>query len=107
MFKAQRLFGTVGAIALIGSLWFARFGWGVKIESRDPIKVWQAVIVIGWLLVPPIYFWIEYFWLYKKSTAPGKPDLETFKYGQDVSSKIWIAATSALLALYFWKDFRG
>ena len=107
MYAVQRIFGVLAALALIGSLWFAQYGWGEKLEAGNPIKVCQAAIVVAWLLGPPIYFWFEYFYLYKNSTAANKPDLETFKYGQDVSSKIWIATTSALLALYFWKDFRG
>jgi hypothetical protein len=28
------------------------------------------------------------------------------EYGQAVSSKIWIAATSALALLYFWQDIK-
>ena len=103
----QRIFGYCAAVALIGSLWFAQCGWGEKLDSGDPVKRWQAAIIIGWLLIPPIYFWFEYFWIYKSVPEATRPDLESFKYGQDVSSKIWIATTSALLALYFWKDFRN
>ena len=61
----------------------------------------------GWLLLPPVYFWYEYFYVYGRTrNAAARADLESFKYGQDVASKIWIAVVSALLALYFGKDFR-
>jgi hypothetical protein len=51
---------------------------------------------------------MEYFWLYKHLIpAASRRCFEEFKYGQDVSSKIWIAATSALGLLYFWKDLKG
>jgi hypothetical protein len=61
----------------------------------------------GLARAPPLYFWMEYFWLYKPTfAAAAASDLELFKYGQDVLSKIWIAVTSALALLYFWKDFK-
>ena len=37
--------------------------------------------------------------------AQPPPDIDLFKYGQDVSSKIWLAVSTVLLALYFGKDF--
>jgi hypothetical protein len=107
MATIQFIFGCVAVVALVVSLWIARYGWGKKLSDGDSIKVWQAAIVAGWLVLPPLYFWMEYFWLYKPTlAAAAASDLELFKYGQDVSSKIWIAVTSALALLYFWKDLK-
>jgi hypothetical protein len=36
-----------------------------------------------------------------------KEDLEHLKYGQDVSSKIWLALVTALFGIYFGKDIPG
>ena len=49
-----------------------------------------------WAIGPPIWFWREYFYLYR---AEGEPDtLELFKYGQDVSKAIWAGVLAALIA---------
>jgi len=99
-------------ILLVISLILIPFGWGVSIADAvtHRVKILQVVVVGFWTLVPPIWFWFEYFWVRPRLPSPppaGKgPTFEEFKYGQDVSSKLWIAATSALLILYFWKDLR-
>ena len=55
-------------------------------------------IAIGcWAVVPPIWFWFEYFFVYRWY---GKPDtLELFKYGQDVAKAIWAGVLVGLIAL--------
>jgi len=107
----QRITGTMAVLALIGSLWVGYAGWGVPVPKDGPwpcIKIWQAGIVVGWIILPPLYFWCEYFLIYKppEKGNPPKPDFESFKYTQDISSKIWLAVSSALLALYFLKDLK-
>lgn len=47
-----------------------------------------------WMLLPPLWFWVEYFYIFKPHAVPGVFD--QFKYGQDISAKIW-AATVALI----------
>jgi len=102
--------GALATLGLIGSLIVAGYGWDTPVPKEGPwprIKILEAIIVVGWLLLPPVYFWYEYFYVYGRTrNAAARADLESFKYGQDVASKIWIAVVSALLALYFGKDFR-
>jgi hypothetical protein len=105
-------FGWISAAALIYSLWIGYCGWGAQIhtgETWPAIKIQQAVIIIVWTLLPPIYFWAEFYAIYKpklKDKTKTPDDFDLFKYGQDVSAKIWLAVISALLALYFLKDIR-
>ena len=55
-------------------------------------------ITIGvWAVAPPIWFWYEYFYIYRKYAKPGT--LEVFKHGQDVSKAIWAGVLAGLLAL--------
>jgi hypothetical protein len=66
-------------------------------------------MLLAWTLLPPVWLWYEYWFLYLKDHRPGLPlpaDLELFKYGQDLSAKMWIAGASSVLVLYFWKDIR-
>ncbi|SRR5260370_13340272 len=99
--------GVFSAGALLASLIYARWGWGKTLEQGDPVKKRQAYVLIAWTLLPPIWFWAEFYFLRPAYCVPGTNLWEEFKYGQDLASKIWIAAASALLILYFWKDIRG
>ncbi|MEM1178347.1 MAG: hypothetical protein AAGM22_08390 [Acidobacteriota bacterium] len=50
-----------------------------------------------WTIVPPVWFWGEYFFLYRKHGKPGTLDL--FKYGQQVSGAVWLAVLALLTIL--------
>jgi hypothetical protein len=101
--KARTNVGFASAIVLLASLVLGC--WGVW-EGFDPhkcIKVAQAIVLGLWILLPPIWFWFEYFFLYKDKTASGV-ELEAFRHGQDQSAKIWLALVTILAGLYFGKD---
>jgi len=109
----QRTAGILGTIALLGSLFLAFFGWGQKVECGG-VKILQVFVLAFWTLAPPIWFWAEYVFLFRgafpivnQETQENQRRLDDLKTQQDLSSKIWIAATSALLILYFWKDIGG
>jgi len=90
-------------MAVSGAL--AYCGWGQKVSEGGTVKVVQVIVVALWTILPPMFFWIEYIWLYKRTfDITDKDRFEAFKYQQDLSSKIWIALVSVLLMLYFWKD---
>jgi hypothetical protein len=102
--RIQHAAGWFAGIALFLSLCFAPAGWGKKIECGG-VKVFQAIVLGAWILGPPLWFWYEYIFLFRDAYPDAKKEnLEEFKYQQDVSSKIWLAAVSVLLILYFWKD---
>lgn len=97
----QHWFGLFSALLLIYSLQYARHEFAGNFDEHDPVKVQQAIMLAFWIVVPPVWFWFEYFYLYKGSS---NDDLEKFKHGQDQSSKIWLALVTVLLAAYFGKD---
>jgi hypothetical protein len=102
--------GIFASLVAIGSFFLAYYGWGILIKPGCPwprIKVAEVIVLLAWTLLPPIWFWYEYWYMYLADYRPGHKtpdDLELFKYGQDVSSKIWVAAASSMFVLYFWKD---
>jgi hypothetical protein len=101
----------VATIALILSLLLVFPGWNCEIPAAGApwpwIKIIQASTLVCWIVVPPLYFWFEYFALYGGVKEwRGRTSFEAFKYGQDISSKIWLAVVTALTALYFGKDIR-
>ena len=106
----HRIAGFIATLALVPSLWLAHCGWSKNLpksgEPWDWTKIAQVIVAIAWTVLPPIWFWYEYFFIYRKGHADGTqpPDFDMFKYGQDVSAKIWLAVVAALFVLYFHKD---
>lgn len=88
----------------------AWYGWGTPIlegQSWPGVKVAQVVMLVAWTVMPPTWFWYEYWFIYLKDyhsdeTVP--ENFELFKYGQDLSAKIWLAIVSSTFAIFFWKD---
>jgi hypothetical protein len=99
----------ISAPLALFSLLFARWGFGQSLKAQKgrigPIKIAQVVILTAWVVLPPVWFWIEYFRVYPNQCP--KPTLEEFKYGQDVASKIWVGLVTVLFGLYFGKDLRN
>jgi hypothetical protein len=109
----KRRYAWVGAItvaAVTATAILAYCGWGETIEVGKPtcpVKVAQVIVLVAWTVVPPIWFWYEYWFIYLKGhrfedRVP--ENFELFKYGQDVSAKIWLAIVSATFVIFFWKD---
>jgi hypothetical protein len=67
----------------------------------------KSVLIFIWVLVPPIWFWLEYFGIWRYEEAKARQNLEDLKYGQELAAKIWLAAITALGILYFGKDIKG
>jgi hypothetical protein len=59
----------------------------------------KAVILSVWLIVPPLWFWWEYIFIYRSAKDPEA--FEKFKYGQEVSRNLWLGISAALTLLYF------
>jgi hypothetical protein len=105
---ARRWLSWSFAIALVGSLCLAPWSDPKHPEFWNHARLSKAAVVALWIILPPIWFWYEYFFMPWDETGRGSQseNLERFKYGQDISSKIWIAVSTALLMLYFGKDIR-
>jgi hypothetical protein len=91
---------ALGFVALL----LGPFGSRDPLDSDHPIKVLQAVFLVTWIVGPPLWFWYEFFYLYKRTK--NSEDWDRFKHGQDQSAKIWLALVIVLFGLYFGKDFR-
>ncbi len=101
----QYVAACLSAAGLLYSLFLAKYEFGKGFDPHSKAKVLQAIVLSFWILAPPIWFWFEYFFLYKGSdSTTDKPALDDFKHGQDQASKIWLALVTLLLGLYFGKD---
>lgn len=58
-----------------------------------------AVTTIG----PPIWFFVEYFYLVDHALLRNRKELfDAFKHAQDSTAKVWLGAVAFLLVLYRW-----
>ena len=115
------LFG-VSVTLLVLSFTLALYGYAYGTDTDlkiVPMHCWplyrklEVVTLVGWIVIPPLFFWIEFFGIYCRRngmtyTAGCTPptDWERFKYTQDLSAKVWLAVSTALFILYFGKDIK-
>lgn len=93
-------------VLAVGAVLFGIPGFGKPFKLDDHIKVAQAWVLAAVIILPPVAFWFDYYFLFGKlSKADQKEiDFDRYKYGIDVCSKCWIALVTGLLGLYFGKD---
>lgn len=89
---ADRILTWVAAIAAL----FALASLAVAAKAWCSAEVgWIYAVIPLWILGPPIWFWCDYFLIYRKY---GDPDaFDSFKHAQQISLAIW-AAVALLLA---------
>jgi hypothetical protein len=105
--NAARCMAYISAVFALASLAFASWGFGKSMgptPSVDGIKIAKVIVLTAWVVLPPVWFWIEYFYIYPLRSP--RPSLDEFKYGQDIASKIWVGLVTALFGLYFGKDLK-
>lgn len=64
----------------------------------DILKMLMALTAV-WAIAPPVWFWIEYWWLFRAQDHSDGSALEYFKTGQDNSKAVWAAFVLVLGAL--------
>lgn len=101
--KVRKVVGWVSALCAVASVVFSRWGFAEGFTKCSRVKVAQAFILAAWIVLPPVWFWLEYYMLYLPKPASYE-GWEQYKYGQELSSKIWLALVTTLLGLYFGKD---
>ena len=67
----------------------------------------KAVLIVIWVLVPRVWFWLEYYGIWRYEDKTNRQSREDLQFGQELAAKIWLAAVTALGILYFGKDFKG
>jgi hypothetical protein len=85
--------GFIAAILMIASAILAAYCPDMGVQRQR-----LGYLVVGiWVIVPPIWFWIEWTFL---SFGMGRDQIEDLKHSQDVSRNIWVAAVVVLAALF-------
>ena len=94
--RRWKIAARIGVCAAVPSfvLGIAEFGRRGKCKQ---LEIAQAIILAGWVLVPPIWFCAQYFW----DKPVSQETLDQYKYEQELASKVWLAVVSVLAFLYF------
>ena len=61
-------------------------------------ETWRLFLIGGWVLLPPLWFYVEYTFLFDKT----KENFKEFKYVQELARNIW-AGFALLLAFFYFK----
>lgn len=93
---AAHVVTVVGVIAVAGLVQTVRVLFRGATTQRT-----RLALLAAWTLLPPLWFWFEYFYLYKPFAPAGT--FEAFKYGQDISAKIWAAIVAVITAVMLAK----
>ena len=81
----------LAGVMLIVSLREAYAAW----QTCDPESIY--LYGAGWIIGPPIWFWIEYFIIYRRYGDPRA--FESYKFGQQISVAIWAGLALLLVGL--------
>jgi hypothetical protein len=95
-------------VSLVGLISVSLLAWTICLA----LGAWRSgtvetiyILAVLWAVLPPIWFWFEYFFLYQRYGE--KDGFEAFKYGQQISVAIWAAVTLSLAALASSEHFKG
>jgi hypothetical protein len=58
---------------------------------------WNKIIVGLWVIIPPIWFWLEWTFF---SFGLSRDELEDLKHSQELSRNIWVAVVVLLTAIF-------
>lgn len=59
--------------------------------ALPPLFYWMVFLAAFWAIVPPVWFWIEYYYIYLLAPEDKRGSFEGFKYGQQLATAIWAA----------------
>ena len=90
--------GRLGGATLVVGLLCIAHGFCRPTPVGGEPSLAKRLILAVWIALPPGWFCIEYFLIYKKHGLPRS--FESFKHGQEVAAKFWLAVGTVLSALY-------
>jgi len=96
--KISEWMERLGIAALVAAIACVVYGFFPHTPAGQEPSPLKQFILAAWIVLPPGWFCIEYFLIYKKHGLSGS--FEVYKHGQDVAAKFWLAVSTVLSALY-------
>lgn len=84
----------IGILAIVLAIMSLYQGAGRKVRFLPP----PYVVIISWILIPPVWFVAEYFFIYRNFGNALAYD--EFKFVESITSKCWAAMVAALVFMY-------
>lgn len=69
----------------------------------EVINIFDFLIYAFWVMVPPLYFLVEYIHIFPDSCKIDKDVLDDFKYTQELGSKVWAGFIVILTTIVYAK----
>lgn len=105
-YKSHPLFYGFVILSAIGVAGYSLWEAPQWVDDPCGIHTAEKAALYGiWVLLPPIWFFVEYFCLFRRGGRPCC--FEAFKYGQELASRIWLAIATILGVLFFGKELIG
>jgi len=89
--NGRRIFYTFLVLASIAAAAYS------LLSTNEPVEP-KKLILVFWLVFPPTYFFLEYYFRESKLDAT---ELARLKDMQDRAAKIWAGVSAALALIYF------
>jgi hypothetical protein len=96
--KISKWMERLGIAALVAAIACVVYGFFPHTPAGQEPSPLKQFILAAWIVLPPGWFCIEYFLIYKEHGLSGS--FEVYKHGQDVAAKFWLAVSTVLSALY-------
>ena len=92
--SAVTLVALLVTVALVGA-YLIGVWWSIDSMSqiREP---WLHLLFACWVILPPIAFWFEYYFMWEDERDTHAFDLDHFSYGQTQSRNMWLALSVVL-----------
>jgi len=67
----------------------------LKVNKKD------LLVLVGiWTIIPPVWFFVEYFYIYKRCEPHDTHKFDQFKHGQQLAAAIWAGLLAFLFIAY-------
>ena len=92
----MKLYDVIVGIVILA----AAIATGYSLFGHDVEETYRYLILVGWLIVPPIHFFMEYY-LKEADLQANKAAFDRFKDLQRLAAAIWAGIAAALAIVYF------
>ena len=94
--KGRNIIPFLAAVVAVIGFCFTVYGVLRAIDEKN-IKL-MISLVCGWAILPPFWFWCEYFFVYRSKRSEDNSS-KAFEYGQKISAALWAGVLAVLLLI--------
>ncbi|HET6993040.1 MAG TPA: hypothetical protein VFJ43_17030 [Bacteroidia bacterium] len=73
------------------------------LQKKDKFEYFDLIAYCAWTILPPIWFLLEYVWLFSDEHKLDSNRLADYKYTQNLANKIWVAFVVLISTILYIK----